>query len=803
MVELELSNPSGVSPYPVFFPSVEILFSEDISMLHKKLFVQARRSHARRMRPQVLQLEDRLTPSLGFVVPDIHLLPLGQPASGTTLPGGFSPAQIAHAYGIDQITFSSGTVPGNGSGETIAIVDAYDDPNIASDLATFDAMYGLPAPPTFTKVNQTGGTSYPAGNTGWALEISADVEWAHALAPAANILLVEANSSGYADLFAAIDYARNYPGVVAVSMSFGTNEWNGETSYDYHFTTPTGHTGVTFVAPSGDNGTASGAQYQAVSPNVLGVGGTQLTLDSLGNYLSETGWSGSGGGFSVSYPQPSYQKGVVTQGSSQRGTPDVAFNSSSGSPYAVYDSYGYGGWVMAYGTSLAAPSWAALIAIADQGRALAGQGSLDGPSQTLPKLYALPQGDFHDITTGSNGGYSAGPGYDLVTGRGTPIANLIVPALIDPVSTGQPPTVATPASASPSPVTGTTASLSVLGNDAAGEATLTYTWSMTSGPAGAGSPTYSVNGTNAAKNATVTFYAAGNYTFQAKITDASGLSTTSSVTVTVNQTLTSFTVTPSTDTLSTGATQQFSATARDQFGNPMSSQPAVTWSMTGVGTLSGTGMYAAGSSAGSATIQATGGGMSSSASVTVVTAVVAPGAPTNLVATAISRNQINLSWLESSTNVSGFNIQRSRDGVTWTQIATVGSTTRSYSDTTVSRRKTYYYRVDAYNSGGTSGWSNVATVTTPSIGVLPSGQRTVVITVPAVLGISWSTGAQVSSASLGNTAGRQDNSASSSSETQTTGPSAANANSPHGLAKAQVADFFWANFKFHDEFWQV
>jgi subtilase family serine protease len=775
------------------------------AMLRKKLSANGVRAQTRRIRPQVLQLEDRVTPSLGFAVSDLHLLPSGQPATGTTLPGGFSPAQIAHAYGFDLITFSNGTVQGNGSGQTIAIVDAYDDPNITSDLAAFDAMYGLPAPPSFTKINQTGGTSYPAGNTGWGLEISGDVEWAHGLAPAANIVLVEANSTYYGDLFAAIDTARSYPGVSVVSMSFGTNEWNGETGYDSHFTTPSGHTGVTFVAPSGDNGTASGAQYQAVSPNVLGVGGTALTLDANGNYLSETGWSGSGGGFSIYYSQPSYQKGVVTQGSTMRATPDVAFNASSASPYAVYDSYGYGGWVQAYGTSLAAPSWAALIAIADQGRALAGQGSLNGPSQTLPMLYGLPQSDFNDITTGSNGGYSAGPGYDLVTGRGTPIANLIVSGLVGQPSGSGGPTVTTPASAAPSSVTGTTTSLSVVGTE--GTATLTYTWSVTSLPPGAKTPTFSVNGTSAAQNTTATFYAAGNYTFQAKISDSGGLSTTSSVTVTVNQTLTSFVVTPSTDTVSTGAGQQFTAIAKDQFGNPISSQPAVTWSLTGVGTLSGTGMYTAPGSTGTATVRATGGGMSNSASVTVVAAVTPPVAPTSLLATAISRSQINLSWLESSTNVTGFYIQRSTNGANWTQIATVSGTTLSYSDKTVSRRKTYYYRVDAYNSGGTSAWSNVVTVTTPSIGVLPSGNRSLSVSAtptagPALVSAGSSTGAENSSGLTGRSAG-QDSGPSPSPEAQNTSASAGSPTGQHSFARSEVVDFFWANFKFHDQFWEV
>src|SRR5262249_21361675 len=147
------------------------------------------------------------------------------PLSGPGLPGGFSPAQIRHAYGFDQISFNG--VPGDGRGQTIAIIDAYDQPNIAGDLATFDSTFCIAAPPSLTKGNQAGGTSYPVVDAGWGLEISLDVEWAHAIAPAANILLVEANSNNFSDLFAAITYAKNLPGVSVVSMSWGSSEFNG------------------------------------------------------------------------------------------------------------------------------------------------------------------------------------------------------------------------------------------------------------------------------------------------------------------------------------------------------------------------------------------------------------------------------------------------------------------------------------------------------------------------------------------------------------------------------------------------
>ena len=351
----------------------------------------------------------------------------------TAGPTGMTPAQVRHAYGIDQITFNGGTIVGNGAGMTIAIVDAYDDPNIADDLRRFDAAFGLPDP-KFTKVNQNGGTAYPAADKGWAGEIALDVEWAHAIAPLANILLVEAFDSSWNNMATAVAYAARQPGVVAVSMSWGGGEFPGETAFDSAFLTPSGHAGVTFVASSGDNGAP--ASYPATSPNVLSVGGTTLTLNSAGNIASETSWGGSGGGISTQEEQPSYQRGFVTQSTTRRGNPDVAYDANPNTGFAVYDSYNNGSakpWSQFGGTSAGAPQWAAIIAIADQGRSLNGLSSLDGRSQTLPMLYSFAASDFNDITSGTSNGstvYAAGAGYDLVTGRGSPKANLVVRDLV-------------------------------------------------------------------------------------------------------------------------------------------------------------------------------------------------------------------------------------------------------------------------------------------------------------------------------------------------------------------------------------
>jgi hypothetical protein len=392
-------------------------------------------------RPSLEHLEERtllsgVQPMYRLVQSAPGVTPLSSPS-----PSGYTPAQIRQAYGFNQIQLSGG-ITGDGAGQTVAIVDAYDDPNIQSDLNAFSQEFGLPTTSsgqfTFTKVNETGGSTPPAGSTSWAVEISLDVEWVHAIAPRANILLVEASDNSDASIYTAIDYAANQPGVSVVSMSFGESESQGELGLDSNFETPAGHAPVSFVASAGDQGAPP--EYPSASPNVLAVGGTTLNLDSSGDYLSESAWSGGGGGISAYEPQPAYQKGIVTQSGTQRTTPDVAYDANPGTGFPVYDSYTYGlirPWQQVGGTSAGAPQWSALIAIADEGRALPGEQPLDGPSQLLPMIYGLPSADLHDITTGSTEGNPpepAGPGYDLATGLGSPFANLVVPALIGTTS---------------------------------------------------------------------------------------------------------------------------------------------------------------------------------------------------------------------------------------------------------------------------------------------------------------------------------------------------------------------------------
>lgn len=337
--------------------------------------------------------------------------------------GAYTPAQIAHAYGFDALGSVRTGVPANGSGQTIAIVDAYDDPNMPGDLQTFDAAFGLPNPPSFRTAYSAGSQPASAVQQGWTGEITLDVEWAHAMAPGAAILLVEAPSANLPDLLQAVDYARNQPGVSVVSMSWGSSEFSQETSFDSYFTTPAGHTPVSFVAAAGDG--SAPPIWPAASPNVLSVGGTTLyVLGAAGTYRYETGWAFSSGGISQYEAEPAYQAGVQRTGA--RTVPDVAYDADANIGYYVYDSLGSGGWTVLGGTSAGAPQWAALLAIANQGRAAADLSAL----RTAPAdMYRLAQSDFHDVASGNNG-YPAGPGYDLVTGRGTPYANRIVPDLL-------------------------------------------------------------------------------------------------------------------------------------------------------------------------------------------------------------------------------------------------------------------------------------------------------------------------------------------------------------------------------------
>lgn len=350
-------------------------------------------------------------------------------ASTPTVPpsSALTPSKVRHAYGFDQIA-------NQGAGETIGIVDAYDDPNAEADLGVFDTQFGLPACTSssgcFRKIYSNG--TKPAANSNWAVEIALDVEWAHAIAPRATIILVETPSNSLANLLSGVDVAV-HNGASAVSMSWTVAEFNGENSYDTHFVS----SGVTFFAASGDNGT--GVAYPAASPDVIGVGGTTLTLSANGAYQSETAWSGSGGGLSTIEREPSFQAQFPISNDSRgyRGVPDVSYNADPGTGYAIYDSIGisgYAGWFQVGGTSAGSPQWAALAAIANSSRVAVRKATLTSTDTTVYSLAKTAiNSDFHAVTSGTNGTCgticTAGTGYDYVTGVGTPQANMLITAL--------------------------------------------------------------------------------------------------------------------------------------------------------------------------------------------------------------------------------------------------------------------------------------------------------------------------------------------------------------------------------------
>ena len=319
-------------------------------------------------------------------------------------PTGLTPAKIKAVYGWP-------TKSSAGAGETIAIVDAHDNPTVEQDLGVFDSQFNLPsctsAKGCFTKVDQNGGTDYPSSTSGWDIEINLDVQWAHAIAPGAKILLIEAHTSNGNDLFAAEDYAKAH--AQYVSNSWGTGESASELRYDSHFI----QQGVSFFVSTGDNGLPP--FYPATSPDVIAVGGTQPYLDASGNLLSETGWSGGGGGCSrietATPAQAVFPEYNQVGCAGMRATPDLAADASSGSPVSVYDSnhdYGTSGWFRIFGTSVAAPLTAARAA---------DSGLVFSSSTVYSSLLT-----FRDITVGNNGAPCL-VGYDLCSGRGSWIGN--------------------------------------------------------------------------------------------------------------------------------------------------------------------------------------------------------------------------------------------------------------------------------------------------------------------------------------------------------------------------------------------
>jgi subtilase family serine protease len=316
--------------------------------------------------------------------------------------GGYSPAQLQNAYSLPSDT--------GGIGQTVAIADAYDDPNAELDLAVYRAQFGLPPCTTangcFKKVDQNGGTNYPAANSNWAQEISLDLDMVSAICPNCHILLVEANTASFVNLGPAVNTAVNL-GANVISNSYGGLEFSSEATYASYYN----HPGTVITASTGDRG--YGVEVPAAFNTVVAVGGTTLSPATNDRGWTEATWSSTGSGCSAYIPKPAWQ---TDSGCGNRTVTDVAAVANPVTGVSAYDTLGgVGGWLTMGGTSAASPIIAGVYA-------LAGNASNVNAASSL---YSNTD-QFYDITDGSNGSCNnsylctAGPGYDGPTGLGTP-----------------------------------------------------------------------------------------------------------------------------------------------------------------------------------------------------------------------------------------------------------------------------------------------------------------------------------------------------------------------------------------------
>ncbi len=362
-----------------------------------------------------------------------HLIFVRPDLTGSS-PAGEIPASLGCVYQVTSlltggcpIKYDNSMPNPSGGSETIAIVDAYDYPSAYTDLTAFSRQFGLPQLPQCSSTITTScfqkvyATTKPRTNCGWSQEAALDIEWAHAMSPNAKIVLVEAASNSNTNLFQAVDVATNEvicgnttcpsggTGTGEVSMSWGSSEFSAETSYDSHFAS----TQVVYFAASGDSGGKT--IYPGTSPYVVAAGGTTINRDQNHNFLSETAWSGSGGGPSKYESRPLYQNVIVDIVGSQRGVPDFSFDANPNTGVSVYDStpcQGLSGWLVFGGTSVASPSLAGIVNLASH--------FYMGSDSELSTIYSnLGSSNFRDITSGSAGGFTATGGWDFVTGVGS------------------------------------------------------------------------------------------------------------------------------------------------------------------------------------------------------------------------------------------------------------------------------------------------------------------------------------------------------------------------------------------------
>jgi hypothetical protein len=419
-------------------------------------------------------------------------------------PSGYGPSSLQSAYKLPA---------GAGSGRRVYIVDAYDDPNAASDLNAYRSQFGLPACTTangcFQKLNQNGATSpLPAGDTGWAGEISLDLDMVSAACPNCAITLIEANDASD-NLFAAVKKATDL-GAKFVSMSWGGPEGGTEPSYD---STYFKSSGVVYTASTGDSGYSAGVIYPATSVDVVAVGGTSLNTASNARGFTETVWSGAGSGCSSDETKPSWQSGISA--CTRRATADVSAVADPNTGVAVYQTYGGSGWAVYGGTSASAPLIASVYALA----------GTPGAAEKPPSDPYAHTGNLFDVTSGSNGSCSpstlckGGAGWDGPTGLGTPNGTA---AFTAGGGGGNTVTVTNPGNRTGT--VGTATSLQISASDSGGAA-LTY--------AASGLPTgLTINASTGLISGTPS--AAGTFTVTVSASDSTGASGSTTFTWTIS-----------------------------------------------------------------------------------------------------------------------------------------------------------------------------------------------------------------------------------------------------------------------------
>jgi hypothetical protein len=546
------------------------------------------------------------------------------------LPGGFGPADLQSAYGL-----TTAAASGDGAGETVAIVDAYDQPNAFADVNQYRTTYGIPAlvaygsgssGPWFQKVNETGGTTFST-NTSWNLETSLDIDMVSAICPNCNILLVEGNSASFGDLGTAVNYAANetsgtaYGPVVAISNSYGTSDFAGESLYDSLYYN---HPGIAVTAATGDSG--YGLLYPASSKDVVAVGGTALTSVSP---RTETAWSDAGSGCSSNESKPSWQADYGCP--KGRTAADVSAVASCSTPVAVYDSVD-GGWIEVCGTSVASPIIASTFALAGAPGATPAKDLYDAPAY------------LNDVTSVSNGTCSpaylctAEVGYDGPTGLGTPNG---IGAFTSSAAT---------APDAPMNVTATAgngqATVSFSPPAASGGTAIT-SYTATSNPGG-----FTNTGTPTATSITVTGLTNGTaYTFTVTATNGTGPGEVSTPSNSVTPTATTATV-PGAPTIGTAtagnaqATVSFSPPASNG-GSPITSYTATSspGSKTATGTPTATSITVTGLTNGTAytfTVKATNAVGSSSPS--AASNSVTPTGPLTITTTSLASGRLNRAY---------------------------------------------------------------------------------------------------------------------------------------------------------------